>query len=330
MSAQIENHPEVFVSSVQSPFKEGYRTVLPPLPNLDGRFLVSDLMVWFDFMEQVHWHNLIVCHFFRSQLSSMPVQDAQRAEACIREIEGMMPIFTRMHLSLFATQQRCKDLCVMLCGELMVCGGFVDCIREFSLHIAGSAEHWPQFSQALVENNLSGQKDWRQANSPANWVKATTNNIAQKEYWVPEYAVDPRENKEKLSLEAEEVAELPSEALVERRYTQRSLAELEAAVKDDADVAEYLRSKIRYPGWSRDQIWQHLGWDAARGERVDRRYRRMRTRLRQLGAGIQCRYQPRHGLSAASFTSYLEPLWDGTHGRESGVWQHRDPFQESD
>ena len=54
MSAQIENHPEVFVSSVQSPLEEGCRTVLPPLADLDGRFRISDLMDWFDFMAQVY------------------------------------------------------------------------------------------------------------------------------------------------------------------------------------------------------------------------------------------------------------------------------------
>lgn len=330
MTAQIENHPEVFVSTEQSPLEKGCRTVLPPLPHADGMFRISEVMDWLDFMAQVYCHNSIVCEFFRAELPSMSFQHAKRAEACIREIEEMMPVFTRRHPSLFPLQQRCKDLCVILCGELMIWAGHTACIGTFSKHIAGSADKWPYFSRVLVENNLLGQRDWRQASSPANWVKAATNNIAQKEYWVPDYAVDPKGNKEKLSIEAEEVADLPSEALVERRYTQRSLAELEAAVRDDNEVAEYLRSKIRYPDSSRDQIWQQLGWDTARGERVDRRYRRVRKQLRAIGAGMQCRYRSRYGLSEASFTSYLEPLWDGSHGQENGVWQHRDPFRETE
>src|SRR6516165_5863504 len=106
MSTQVEKYPEAFVSPEKSPPEEGCRTVLPPLADLDGRFRISDLMDWFDFMAQVYRHNSIVCAFFRGELPSMSRPHAQRAEACIREIEGMMPVFTRRHPSLFPLQQR--------------------------------------------------------------------------------------------------------------------------------------------------------------------------------------------------------------------------------
>lgn len=172
-------------------------------------------------------------------------------------------------------------------------------------------------------------KDWRDAASPAKWVKTATNNIANKEYWVPKYAVDPTINKELLGLE--EIAEMPCEAIVEHRYTQRSVAELEAAAKEDSELAEYVSAKIRYPDWQREDIWKKLAWDREHGERVDRRYRRLRKRVREVGGGIQCReYRARPGISDASFTAYFEPLWDGTRGTVNGVWQHRDPTRSED
>jgi hypothetical protein len=65
-----------------------------------------------------------------------------------------------------------------------------DTLRTLTLFIAGGEEKWPAFLQALIENNLKGQKDWRQANSPALWVRGATNRIAAKEYWVRDYAVE--------------------------------------------------------------------------------------------------------------------------------------------
>jgi hypothetical protein len=251
------------------------------------------------------------------------LKDALRAESCVREIQSLIPIFQWRNPKWIPVQQRGKDFCAMLFGELLVCAGWIDCLQIFAKHITGSADHWQALSRALVENELNGQKDWRHANSPAYWVKKTANNITRKEYWLPTYAVDPSEDKDRIELE--EVAEVSDEVMLEPKYTERSLAELETAAKADRDVAEYLAAKIRYPHWRRDEIWGTLGWQAEHGERVDRRFRRLRNRLRELGAGIQCREYSRPGLSDASCTTYFEPLCDGAFGSATGVWQHRDP-----
>jgi hypothetical protein len=212
----------------------------------------------------------------------------------------------------------------MICTELIVCVGCMESIQMLSHHIAGSAEKWPWFAEALVGNSLRHQKDWKLAISPAKWVKAATNNLATKNCWAKDFAVNPNESVNCISLE--EIEEAPVEAFLEPRFTQRSIAELEAAVKGDRDLEQYLEARIRFPSWQREAIWKQLGWDNSRGDRVDRRYRRARSRIRKLGGGIQCRdYRPHAGVSDASCTAYFEPILDGSHGSKTGVWQHRDP-----
>jgi hypothetical protein len=323
MAEANTRHSQVFESPV--PFADG-RTVYPPEPDSDGHYLMSELMDWFDFMDWAYDANRRVCLIFGSNLGSMSAHDASRAAACIGELELLMRVLTSRHPKMIPTQQFCKDLCAMLLGQLLVYRGDVPCLQIFSRHIVGSPDKWEALSLALVENELSGHKDWRHATSPAKWVKSTANNIAAKESVLNKHAVDPSTNREKLSLE--EVAELPGQVVIERTYDQRSLAELEAAAKEDSEIAEYLALKIRCPHWRRVDIWAHLGWDDERGERIDRRFRRLRNQIRAIGAGIQCRdYRPAAGLSAASCTAYFEPLWDGAKGSRSGVWQHHNPYR---
>lgn len=132
---------------------------------------------------------------------------------------------------------------------------------------------------------------------------------------MPKYAVDPTINKELLGLE--EIAEMPCEAIVEHRYTQRSVAELEAAAKEDSELAEYVSAKIRYPDWQREDIWKKLAWDREHGERVDRRYRRLRKRVREVGGGIQCReYRARPGIFRCQFHSIFRTAL-GRHSWDS-------------
>lgn len=326
MIDQSGKRPEVFIPAAPLAFKNT-RTVYPPIPDADGRFWLSEIMDWFDLMDDVHGVFGRICEFFRRELKSMTPQDQQRAKARLSEIESILSIFTCRHPSLIPVQQRCKDLCAMISAELMVCTGDVDCIQTLSRYIAGSAEKWVAFSRALVENQLVGHQDWRQAKSPAIWVKMTTNHIAAKEFWVSYYAVSPAESRGTVPLE--EGREASDEAVIDWNYTNRSLAVLEAAAKDDSEVAEYLGAKTRYPGWHSGAIWMQLGWEPERGKRVDRRFRRMRDRLRDLGGGIQCReYRPLPSLSDASCTTYFEALWNGVQGSKKGVWQHRDPYRD--
>ena len=118
---------------------------------------------------------------------------------------------------------------------------------------------------------------------------------------------------------------MPIEGLLQRKYSYQSVTELEAAAREDPETAEYVACKVRNPRWSPEAISRHLNWDEKRGKRVDRRYRRLRNRLKDLGAGMQRReYAPPPGVSDANFTMYFEELFDGSRGRKTGVWQHRD------
>ena len=100
-----------------------------------------------------------------------------------------MPVFTRRDPGFIPEQQRSKDRCVVVVMELMICSGDVGCIQTFSRFVVGSAAKYEYFSRVIVENGLSGQRDWREASSPAKWVKTAANNLADKEYWVQESRV---------------------------------------------------------------------------------------------------------------------------------------------
>jgi hypothetical protein len=163
------DRPEVFELAEPLEFPNAV-DAYPPRPDSNGKFRLSELLLWFDFMDDVLRNFTLICTFFRSQLASMP-KDAERARRIIAEIEARLPVFTRRDPSYIPVQQRCKDCCVMLVADLLICTGDVDCIQILSRYIAGSAEKWLSFSTAIVENHLSGQKDWREANSPAKWLK---------------------------------------------------------------------------------------------------------------------------------------------------------------
>jgi hypothetical protein len=211
----------------------------------------------------------------------------------------------------------------MLFSEAAVWAEQKTTLENFAQFIIGSPDKWQPLCSVLVENQLAGLNDWRQADSPVKWVKKVANPIAQKESRTRTYAVDPADEPDIVSLE--KIAEMPIDGLLQRKYSHQSVAELEAAAKDDPETAEYVACKVRNPRWSPDAISRHLNWDEKRGKRVDRRYRRLRNRLKELGAGMQCReYGPPPGISDANFTMYFEELFDGSRGRKAGVWQHRE------
>ena len=314
---------DVFTPAVPTDSK-GTRTVYPPRPDANGKFALSEVLHWDVFMVDVYRVMGDVCALLRAEIPSMRGDSANRVRGCLNDIEWMRLLFLRRELDLIPLQQRCKDVCAMLYSEAAVWAGQENCLKSFARFIAGSGDKWQPLASALVENRLRGQKDWRHASSPAKWVKRVTDTIAEKESIVSRYAVDPSREPDTISLE--EVAELPTEALLERKYAYQSVAQLEAAAQEDPEVAEYLRLKIHNPAWSRQAIWQHLKWGSLKGERVDKRYRNLRRRIRDLGAGVQCReYRPPAGVSAASCTTYFEELFDGSRGGGTGVWQHRNP-----
>src|ERR1035441_10417851 len=119
-----------------------------------------------------------------------------------------------------------------------------------------------------------------------------------------------------------ELLHLFAENGLERRFTMRSVAELEAAAQNDIEMRDYVAYKVGYPDWQASELWHALGWDDARGKAVDRRYRRLLNQLRESGAGMEWRTAPVAGLTSATY--FFETLYDGARGTERGVWQHAD------
>src|SRR5262245_39655644 len=116
MTRRENEHSEVFRPSVPMTF-ENTRTVFPPVADADGKFQLSEVMDWWDLMDQTHSILARGCRFFPSQLIGRPIQDAQRGRRCLLQIEALVPIFRSRRLSLIAEQQRCKDICAMLACE---------------------------------------------------------------------------------------------------------------------------------------------------------------------------------------------------------------------
>jgi hypothetical protein len=121
----------------------------------------------------------------------------------------------------------------------------------------------------------------------------------------------------------EEIVEKPSEPILERVFTQQSVRELEEAARKDPRLTAYIRVTASHPKWKRAAIWQSLGWNEQDGKALDRRYRRLRNRLRTQGAGMEWREIPELGVSQASQNVYFEVLQDGARGSCFGLYQHK-------
>jgi hypothetical protein len=316
-------HAEVFVPANRT-IEAGSYIVLPPRPDSSGRFDPLELGDWYVFMLETHRCFVKVCSLIESELGRPPKDGAQEVRECLFEIQKTLPLFLLTEPSLIPAQQCAKDRCAMLYVKAAVWANEVETVKSVAQFMTGSSDKFQSLSQALVENGLNGNRDWRQATSPAQWVKRVANRRAKKESRIQKYAVDPLGEPDTIRLE--EIAEMPIEAVVEPKYSMLSIAELEAAAREDPDLAEYFACKARRPSWSCELIALHLGWEDKRAKRVDRRLRRMKRALAARGAGIQCReHRPRAGISDASFTVYREPLFEGTRGLGASVWQHRTP-----
>lgn len=230
-----------------------------------------------------------------------------RARGFERRDGGLVPLYAR-------DQMKAAKVCTSAFAALAVYWGDSGLIQSHCDTLTGHSENWAAFSRALTENRLKGWKDWRTAKEPFLWIKHVTYTNT----------VNEKEADESDALPLEEVAETPGDAILERRYTFRSISELEAAAKDDPEMSEYIAAKIRYPDWNRADLWRQLGWDARRGEAADRRFRRLRERVKNIGAGIEWRTVPVIPGTAGSVTTYFETLHDGAMGAEAGVWQHMD------
>ncbi len=123
------------------------------------------------------------------------------------------------------------------------------------------------------------------------------------------------------TMRLEQIADFPGEAVLARRFTERSLDELMRATEGDADLHEYLEWRLRLRGKPED-VWAHLGWTPARGRRVDRRFRRLRavvTEREDLRENVFESGRP--GISGASATWFVERFYSGL-----AVYQHLPPM----
>jgi hypothetical protein len=120
----------------------------------------------------------------------------------------------------------------------------------------------------------------------------------------------------------EEIADSPGEAIAVRRYVRESLDVLRRATEGDADLEAYLRTRVNVGGKAQD-TWRLLGWTDARGQRVDRRFRRLCVGICGRNDLADIEYLPAtRSTSMANHTVFREVLYGGRHGSEIIVYQH--------
>jgi hypothetical protein len=176
MSHTPSPHPEVFEPFDSKP-TPGMRVVYPPKLDADGRVDLCELLDWFSLMDQAYSTFTGICTLLRQTIPTKQGETAKRLRECLAAIEVIRPFLVFRNLDLIPHQQRWKDLCPVQFCEAMVWIGDEKCLRMMSECIAGTKDKWLPVSRALVENHLVGQKDWRDAKSPAKWVKTVANTI---------------------------------------------------------------------------------------------------------------------------------------------------------
>jgi len=161
---------------------------------------------------------------------------------------------------------------------------------------------------ALMTNWRPWEKNWEHARSPIAWVRTVAKYIDTGDkqggsipvsdalYRTPEkrrdhtdasLSFDYHEQARDL-ISLEQVGDIDGAAqLALPSRTWMSVAELEAAVQDDEDLTQYLQ--LRLQGWRPRPAWEHLGWDQKRGLAVDRRFRRLRKKIKDTGFEYQAR-----------------------------------------
>jgi hypothetical protein len=77
------------------------------------------------------------------------------------------------------------------------------------------------------------------------------------------------------------IAENAGEAILEPCVTAESVEKLKQAVADDEKLYRYIECRLRLRARP-EETWLALGWTRAHGKRVDRRFRRLRTAVKDL------------------------------------------------
>ncbi len=290
---------------------------------IDATDAVLGMLRWVEVLAEFKRDMVEIAHSARVYFlkPALDVVARKRVFDLISTVEDSLPFFEPLGWKCVELQQTKIQACQAACAALGVYADQVASVKTFCEAIVGLRSKWEAFSVALVENGLHDWRDWRQHPRPFLWLKKVTSDIANKQ------ALDYTEDQETISLE--EIAEVPGQALMERRYTVKSVAELQQAAENDPEMREYISAKIRFPKFARTDIWRELGWDLRRGGRVDRRYLRLRKQLRDEGIGMEWRSSP--SLSGdASWASFFEVLYNGAKGRKAGAWTLRTDMEAPD
>jgi hypothetical protein len=241
-------------------------------------------------------------------------------------------VFAASDPALRAEQRRFVEICGCLAATFAVIVDDPEGVLDLcGLVFALDRSKEPALDEALVENHLRGWKDWRDAYSPIGWVKDRAEHIHECDHTQGGYireadalyrtptrrrdgsaaslAFDYQDTARDV-IPLEEVSDLPlgvAGMSLQPRYTWMSVERLEAAIRDDGDLSAY--AQLRHRGWKRRHAWTRLGWQAKRGEAVDRRYRRLLEKIRASGFEYQNReIEMVGGLSDASCTVVKERL----------------------
>jgi len=291
----------------------------------------QDISAWWEYVAQIQPFYLWTADFLIRYAYTKERDDAKRLTPLIRNFANAAEAFLSRDPARIPEQLRLEELCLSSAAALGVFEDETGDLTNYCEQVYGlDRSKWPALAEALVENQLHGWKDWQEADSPIGWVKDRTNGIHERDhtqggyvresdalYRTPEskraateasLAYDHREAARDV-MPLEEVAELPGvvdQALLPR-WTSMAINELQAAVQEDEDLRAFM--ELRLQGWRPRPAWEHLGWDACRGRAADRRFRRLREKVKASGFEHQSReIELSPGLSDASCTVVKERL----------------------
>ena len=242
-------------------------------------------------------------------------------------------------------QRRFVELCEIIGAAFPVIVDDLQGMQDGFKHAFGLDRFWPNGkskepseAQALMENRLQWWKDWENDPSPIAWVKKCAWGIHQRDhtqggYIPPTDALHSTPKKKRDQVYSGGIARdvMPLEHVKDLagvanyalpNWTWMSVPTLIAAVQDDGDLRVY--TELRVKGYKPRPAWERLGWETKRGQAVDRRYRRVREKLKASGFEYQGRdIELGPGVSDASCTVVMERIRIPVNPRSEGTLSGR-------
>jgi hypothetical protein len=302
----------------------------------------ADVLDWWEILERDRKLFMDACRAGRAY--RWREEDEAVALQCVAEIETRIPTLNSRRLWDVRAQWNAIEKCTVLCVKLSTyCGDVANAERLAEL-ITHHKHRWSALVEALCCSR------WLASDSPLAYLNRTIQPIYRQGR--PDRAGrdsqgmghragqggatkrsdalygfnTPRSSAGKPArypLSLEEHVEQPSETVLERRFTQGSVLRLEQAARKDPRLAAYIKEVVDNPERKPADIWRGLSLSELEGKAVDRKYRRLRKRLKAQGAGMEWRLATVPGVSDASQFSYFEVLADGAKGSRFGVHQHK-------